>query len=173
VTDRHTAVDYAQILKELSDKHFPDSKKIVLIQDNLNTHKPASLYEAFPESRALGTPPPATPQSENCGRKGTGGGTEGLDYSLESGDPFALGPRFRGDDERASVFPATVKSLWRFRGVAKESVTVSHWMGRFISCAGVATHHKSGHAGATEGGWGGAGTGGGVTGQRGWHVFTM
>jgi hypothetical protein len=41
-------VDYAQILKELSDKHFPDSKKIVLIQDNLNTHKPASLYEAFP-----------------------------------------------------------------------------------------------------------------------------
>lgn len=52
VTDRHTAVDYAQILKELSDKHFPDSKKIVLIQDNLNTHKPASLYEAFPPPEA-------------------------------------------------------------------------------------------------------------------------
>jgi DDE superfamily endonuclease len=52
VTDRHTAVDYARILKELSDKHFPDSKKIALIQDNLNTHKPASLYEAFPAPEA-------------------------------------------------------------------------------------------------------------------------
>jgi len=52
VTDRHTAVDYAQILKDLSDEHFPDSKKIVLIQDNLNTHKPASLYEAFPAPEA-------------------------------------------------------------------------------------------------------------------------
>ena len=52
VTDRRTAVDYAQILKDLSDKHFPDSKKIVLIQDNLNTHKPASLYEAFPAPEA-------------------------------------------------------------------------------------------------------------------------
>jgi len=45
-------VDYAQILKDLSDKHFPDSKKIVLMQDNLNTHKPASLYEAFPAPEA-------------------------------------------------------------------------------------------------------------------------
>ena len=52
VTDRHTAVDYAQILKDLSDKHFPNSKKIVLMQDNLNTHKPASLYEAFPAPEA-------------------------------------------------------------------------------------------------------------------------
>jgi len=52
VTDRHTAVDYAQILKDLSDKHFPNSKKITLIQDNLNTHKPASLYEAFPAPEA-------------------------------------------------------------------------------------------------------------------------
>jgi len=47
VTDRHTALDYAQVLKELSDTHFPNAKKIVLVQDNLNTHKPASLYEAF------------------------------------------------------------------------------------------------------------------------------
>jgi DDE superfamily endonuclease len=43
VTDRHTAVDYADVLKELSDVHFPDAKKIVLVQDNLNTHRPASL----------------------------------------------------------------------------------------------------------------------------------
>jgi hypothetical protein len=52
VTDQHTAVDYAQVLKELSDTHFPAAQKIVLVQDNLNTHKPASLYEAFPAAEA-------------------------------------------------------------------------------------------------------------------------
>lgn len=52
VTDRHTALDYAQVLKELSDTHFPNAKKIVLVQDNLNTHKPTSLYEAFPPAEA-------------------------------------------------------------------------------------------------------------------------
>ena len=52
VTDRHTALDYAQVLKELSDTQFPGSEKIVLVQDNLNTHKPASLYEAFPPAEA-------------------------------------------------------------------------------------------------------------------------
>jgi len=52
VTDRHTALDYAQVLKELSDTHFPNASKIVLVQDNLNTHKPASLYEAFPPAEA-------------------------------------------------------------------------------------------------------------------------
>src|SRR5215471_16075537 len=52
VTDRHTAVDYANVLKELSDTHLPDVKKIVLVQDNLNTHTPASLYQAFPADEA-------------------------------------------------------------------------------------------------------------------------
>jgi len=52
VTDHHTALDYAHVLKELSDTHFPNAKKIVLVQDNLNTHKPASLYEAFPPEEA-------------------------------------------------------------------------------------------------------------------------
>jgi uncharacterized small protein (DUF1192 family) len=52
VTDRHTALDYAKLLKELSDQHFPDATRIVLVQDNLNTHKPASLYEAFPAAEA-------------------------------------------------------------------------------------------------------------------------
>jgi hypothetical protein len=52
VTDRHTALDYAKLLKELSDQHFPDAARIVLVQDNLNTHKPASLYEAFPAAEA-------------------------------------------------------------------------------------------------------------------------
>jgi len=52
VTDRRTAVDYAHALKDLADKHFPKARKILLVQDNLNTHKPASLYEAFPPAEA-------------------------------------------------------------------------------------------------------------------------
>jgi hypothetical protein len=44
-----TAVDYAKVLKDLSDTHFPKAKKITLVQDNLNIHKPASLYEVFPD----------------------------------------------------------------------------------------------------------------------------
>ncbi len=55
VTNRHTAVDYAHTLKELADVHCPQAEKIVLVQDNLNTHTPASLYKAFPpiEARRL------------------------------------------------------------------------------------------------------------------------
>jgi len=52
VTDHHAAVDYAKILKDLSDVHFPAAEKIVLVQDNLNTHTPASLYAAFPAPEA-------------------------------------------------------------------------------------------------------------------------
>ena len=52
VTGRHAAVDYAQALKELSDTHFPDAEKIVLVQDNLSTHAPASFYTAFPAAEA-------------------------------------------------------------------------------------------------------------------------
>ena len=52
VTDRHTAVDYAHVLKDLADIHFPDAKTIVLVQDNLNIHSKASLYEAFPAAEA-------------------------------------------------------------------------------------------------------------------------
>ena len=47
VTERRTAIDDAKILRDLSDVHFPKAEKIVLVQDNLNTHAPASLYEAF------------------------------------------------------------------------------------------------------------------------------
>ena len=52
VTDRHAAVDYAYLLKDVSDRWFPDAAKIALVQDNLSTHKPASLYEAFPPAEA-------------------------------------------------------------------------------------------------------------------------
>ena len=52
VTDRHTAVDYAHVLKDLADVHFANATTIVLVQDNLNIHSKASLYEAFPAAEA-------------------------------------------------------------------------------------------------------------------------
>jgi DDE superfamily endonuclease len=53
-TERRTKIDYAHALKRLSEA-FPDAEVIVLVQDNLNTHTKAALYEAFPaaEARAL------------------------------------------------------------------------------------------------------------------------
>ena len=56
VTDRHAAADYAQVLKELSDVHFPDAEQIRLVQDNLSTHTPASLYAAFPAPKRAASP---------------------------------------------------------------------------------------------------------------------
>ncbi len=52
VTDRHTAIDYAYVLKEISDDHFPHADLITLLQDNLNIHAKASLYQAFPAPEA-------------------------------------------------------------------------------------------------------------------------
>ena len=52
VTERRTAVDYAQAIRELIDVHYPHAETIVLVQDNLNTHKAASLYEAFAPDEA-------------------------------------------------------------------------------------------------------------------------
>jgi hypothetical protein len=66
VTDRHAAVDYAQVLKDISDTYFPKARRswgtpsaclpsanrFAMVQDNLNIHKPASLYEAFPAAEA-------------------------------------------------------------------------------------------------------------------------
>lgn len=51
VTDRHTKIDWAHLIKELVDEHFPD-KKIILVMDNLNTHKLGSLYAAFEPDEA-------------------------------------------------------------------------------------------------------------------------
>lgn len=47
VTEHRTSVDWAEFAKELVDEHYPEAEKIVLVMDNLNTHKKASLYEAF------------------------------------------------------------------------------------------------------------------------------
>lgn len=52
VRESKTAVDYAHCLRDLGERHFPDAERIVLVQDNLNTHKPASLYEAFAPEEA-------------------------------------------------------------------------------------------------------------------------
>jgi hypothetical protein len=52
VSDRRTRIDWAHCIRELLDVHYPDAETIVLVQDNLNTHTPASLYEAFPPAEA-------------------------------------------------------------------------------------------------------------------------
>ena len=52
VTERRTRKDYAECLRELVDVRYPDAKKIRLVQDNLNTHDGASLYEAFAPEEA-------------------------------------------------------------------------------------------------------------------------
>lgn len=52
VTDRRTRRDYAECIKELVDHHYPEAEKVVLVQDNLNTHSGGSLYERFPPQEA-------------------------------------------------------------------------------------------------------------------------
>jgi len=52
VTDRRTKIDFAQVVRELVDVHYPEAEKIVLVMDNLNTHKVGSLYEAFEPAEA-------------------------------------------------------------------------------------------------------------------------
>jgi hypothetical protein len=52
VTDRRTKKDYAECLRKISDEMYPEAEVVVLVQDNLNTHSPASLYEAFEPAEA-------------------------------------------------------------------------------------------------------------------------
>jgi hypothetical protein len=52
VTERRTKKDYAEFMKALAAS-YPAGKKIVLVQDNLNTHNPSSFYEAFPAAEAF------------------------------------------------------------------------------------------------------------------------
>ena len=52
VTDRRTMIDFADCMRDLVDIHFPDAEKIILVMYNLNTHKFASLYEAFEPEEA-------------------------------------------------------------------------------------------------------------------------
>jgi DDE superfamily endonuclease len=52
VTERRTAVDFAHRLQEVVAGQYPQADKMVLVMDNLNTHKLASLYEAFAPAEA-------------------------------------------------------------------------------------------------------------------------
>ena len=53
VTQRRTSKDFAQFLRIVSDELYPQAERIVLVTDNLNTHKPACLYEAFAAEEAF------------------------------------------------------------------------------------------------------------------------
>ncbi len=52
VSDQRTRLDWAECVRQLVDVYYPDAEVIVLVQDNLNTHTPASLYEAFAPAEA-------------------------------------------------------------------------------------------------------------------------
>ena len=52
VTERKTKKDYAEFMKSLAAR-YPDAEKIVLVQDNLNTHNPSSFYEVFDATEAF------------------------------------------------------------------------------------------------------------------------
>jgi hypothetical protein len=52
ITNQRTALDYANCLKDIVHVHFPQAHCVRLVQDNLNTHTLANLYEAFPPEQA-------------------------------------------------------------------------------------------------------------------------
>ena len=52
VTEQRTRTDWAHQIKDLVDIRYPQAERIVLVMDNLNTHTPASLYEAFDPAEA-------------------------------------------------------------------------------------------------------------------------
>jgi len=52
VRNQRRRLEWAQCLKDLADVHFPEAEKIVLVMDHLNTHGPASFYEAFDPEEA-------------------------------------------------------------------------------------------------------------------------
>jgi transposase len=54
VTDQRTKVDWAICMEELVYQHFPNAERCVLVEDNLNTHNPAALYETFAPAKARG-----------------------------------------------------------------------------------------------------------------------
>ncbi len=52
ISDRRTRRDFAAVIQDLVEVHYPDAERLVLVLDNLNIHSPASLYEAFPPAEA-------------------------------------------------------------------------------------------------------------------------
>ena len=58
VTDRHAALDYARVLKALSDRHVPNASKIVLVQDsNGITHPSTAVGSIWPKPNSACSPP--------------------------------------------------------------------------------------------------------------------
>ena len=52
VTEQRTAVDFAEEIRDRLEVRYPQAEKVVLVMDNLNTHKPAALYQAFKPAQA-------------------------------------------------------------------------------------------------------------------------
>ena len=52
VREYRTAIDWAGEIRYLADTMYPDAEKIILVMDNLNTHKPTSLYKRYPPEEA-------------------------------------------------------------------------------------------------------------------------
>jgi DDE superfamily endonuclease len=52
LSERRTRIDWAHCVQELLDVHYPQAERLVLVLDQLNTHSPASLYEAFAPGEA-------------------------------------------------------------------------------------------------------------------------
>lgn len=50
--EHRTATDWAEKIQYLVDEMYPDAEKIILVMDNLNTHKPASPYKKYPPEKA-------------------------------------------------------------------------------------------------------------------------
>jgi len=53
VREQRTKKDYAEFMKEVAEKLYPDAEKIVVVQDNLNTHNPGSFYKILPPKEAF------------------------------------------------------------------------------------------------------------------------
>jgi transposase len=56
VTERRTAVDFAACMRELAEVDFPHAERIRVVLDNLSTHTPGALHEAFPAPEARRVP---------------------------------------------------------------------------------------------------------------------
>jgi len=52
ITEHRTRIDWAHYIERMLEERYPKAEKVILVMDNLNTHNPASLYEAFPPEQA-------------------------------------------------------------------------------------------------------------------------
>ena len=52
VTEQRTKADWAICIDELVHQHFPNAERCILVEDNLNTHTPAALYETFEPAKS-------------------------------------------------------------------------------------------------------------------------